>query len=48
MGSNPILSQDLSVLRRIMKELEGTLSLHSFVEHEGTMRVGDRVELVKD
>ena len=40
--------QDLSVLRRIMKELDGTLSLDSFVEHEGTVRTGDRVELVKD
>ena len=40
--------QDLSVLRQIMKELDGTLSLDSFVEHEGTIRTGDRVELVKD
>ncbi len=39
--------QDLSVLRRIVKELDGTLSLDSFVEHEGTVRVGDEVELIQ-
>jgi uncharacterized protein len=37
-----------SVLRRIMKELDGTLSPHSFVEQEGTVHVGDPVELIND
>lgn len=40
-------AQDLSVLRRITKELDGTLSLDSFVEHEGTVRVGHEVELIQ-
>jgi uncharacterized protein YcbX len=40
--------QDSSVLRRIMKELDGTLSLDSFVEHEGIVHLGDEVELIKD
>jgi uncharacterized protein len=39
--------QDSNVLRRIVKELDGTLSLDSFVEQEGTVRVGDQVELVR-
>ncbi len=39
--------QDLSVLRRIVKQLDGILSLDSFVEHEGTVRVGDEVELIQ-
>lgn len=41
-------TQDLSVLRRIRKELDGTLSLDSFVEHEGTVHVGDEVELIRE
>lgn len=40
--------QDSSVLRRIMKELDGTLSLDSFVEREGIVHLGDEVELIKD
>lgn len=40
--------QDSGVLRRIMKELDGTLSLDSFVEHEGIVHLGDEVELIKD
>ena len=40
--------QDSGVLRRIMKELDGTLSLASFVEHEGIVHLGDEVELIKD
>ena len=39
--------QDSNVLRRIVKELDGTLSLDSFVEQEGTVRVGDQVELIR-
>jgi MOSC domain-containing protein len=38
--------QDLNVLRRIVKELDGTLSLDSFVEQQGTVRVGDKVEVI--
>ena len=38
--------QDRSVLRRIAKELDGTLSLDSFVEQTGVVQVGDPVELV--
>ena len=30
------------MLRPIMKELDGTLSLDSFVESEGTVHMGDR------
>jgi uncharacterized protein len=41
-------AQDSDVLRHIVKELDGTLSLDSFVEQEGTVRVGDQVELIKD
>lgn len=41
-------AQDSRVLRRIVEELDGTLSLDSFVEHEGRVRVGDQVELIKD
>ena len=40
--------QDSSVLRRIVEELDGTLSLDSLVEQEGRVRVGDQVELIKD
>ena len=40
--------QDSSVLRRIMKELDGTLSLDSNVEQGGAVRVGDWVELIRD
>jgi uncharacterized protein YcbX len=38
--------QDRRVLRRIVKELKGTLSLDSLVEVLGIVRVGDLVELV--
>jgi uncharacterized protein len=38
--------QNPSVLRRIAKELEGTLSLDSLVEKPGTIHVGDPVELI--
>jgi uncharacterized protein YcbX len=38
--------QDRGVLRRIAKELDGTLSLDSFVEQPGVVHVGDLVELV--
>lgn len=40
--------QDSGALRRIMKELDGTLSLDSFVGHEGIVHLGDEVELIKD
>ena len=40
--------QDSNVLKRIVKELDGTLSLDSFVEQEGIVRAGDEVELLKD
>jgi hypothetical protein len=40
--------QDSSVLRRIVKDLDGTLSLDSFVEEEGIVHVGQRVELIED
>jgi MOSC domain-containing protein len=40
--------QDSSVLHRIVKQLDGTLSLDSFVEQEGTVRVGEQVELIED
>lgn len=40
--------QDSGVLRRIMKELDGTLSLDSLVEHEGIVHLGDEVELIKE
>jgi hypothetical protein len=38
--------QDHGVLRRIAKELDGTLSLDSFVEEPGVVHVGDPVEWV--
>jgi uncharacterized protein YcbX len=38
--------QDPSVLRRIVEELDGRLSLDSAVERGGVIRVGDEVELV--
>jgi len=38
--------QNPSVLRRIAKELDGTLSLDSLVEKPGTIGVGDAVELI--
>ncbi len=41
-------AQDSDVLRRIVKELDGTLSLDSFVEQEGTVSVGDQVELIQN
>ena len=40
--------QDWGVLRRIMKELNGTLSVDCLVEHEGMVHLGDDVELIKD
>ncbi len=40
------LVQDVEVLRRIGRELEGTMGLDTAVEHGGLIRVGDRVELV--
>ena len=39
--------QDSSVLRRIIEELDGTLSLDSLVEQEGRVCVGDQVDLIK-
>jgi uncharacterized protein len=41
-------AQDSSVLRRVVEELDGTLSRDSLVEQEGRVRVGDKVELIKD
>ena len=38
--------QDRSVLQKIVDKLEGTLSLDSFVEQPGLIRVGDPVELI--
>lgn len=38
--------QDRSVLQKIVDQLEGTLSLDSFVEQPGLIRVGDPVELI--
>jgi hypothetical protein len=40
--------QDANVLRRIVKELDGTLSLDSIVERPGTVRLGDQVELIEN
>ena len=40
------LVQDVEVLRRIGRELEGTMGLDTSVEQGGLIRVGDRVELV--
>jgi uncharacterized protein YcbX len=40
--------QDSNVLRRIVQELDGTLSLDSFVEREGTVHIGDPVELIEN
>ena len=40
------LVQDVEVLRRIGRELEGTMGLDTSVEHGGLIRVGDTVELV--
>jgi len=39
------LSQDVNVLRRIVREMGGTLALNCSVAHGGTLRVGDPVEL---
>jgi uncharacterized protein YcbX len=36
--------QDPNVLRRIVNELDGTLSLDSEVEHPGVIKVGDTVQ----
>jgi hypothetical protein len=40
--------QDLYVLERIVDEFGGRLALGCAVLREGTIRVGDRVELVED
>jgi uncharacterized protein len=40
------LAQDPSVLRRIVRELGGRIALDCAVEREGTIAVGDPVELV--
>lgn len=37
--------QDREVLRRINRELDGTLALNAWVVKEGRVRVGDRVEV---
>jgi len=39
------LSQDVNVLRRIVREMGGTLALNCSVARGGTLRVGDPVEL---
>jgi uncharacterized protein YcbX len=39
--------QNPNVLRRIVKELDGTLSLDSLVERAGLIRVGNGVELIR-
>jgi len=39
------LAQDVSVLRRIVRELDGTLALNCDVARGGWLRVGDAVEL---
>lgn len=39
------LSQDVNVLRRIVREMGGTLALNCSVARGGTVRVGDPVEL---
>jgi uncharacterized protein YcbX len=44
---DPDTMQDSTVLRRIIKELNGTLFLDSFVERNGTVRVGQPVELIE-
>jgi uncharacterized protein YcbX len=40
------LAQDLSVLKRIARELDGTLALDTSVIEPGTIREGDPVELI--
>jgi hypothetical protein len=39
------LEQDVSVLKKIVRELDGTMALDSAVESGGLVRVGDPVEL---
>jgi uncharacterized protein len=39
------LEQDVDVLKRIVRELDGTMALDSAVESGGVVRVGDPVEL---
>lgn len=41
------LAQDVSVLRRIQQEFDGTMALNCYVVRGGTLRLGDPVELVE-
>jgi uncharacterized protein len=38
-------AQDMNVLRRIAREMDGSLALNCGVTRGGTLRVGDPVEL---
>jgi hypothetical protein len=40
------LEQDVGVLRRIVREMEGRLALDSYVMQGGRVTIGDPVELL--